>query len=138
MWNKILTGRDVTELMKKFGQFHDSCIREFRYISGAFVDKDLAMHADDDVRVVTIVFQRQALELMSIEVEFSELVRLNLEPCEARYSCEIFEATMFIEKDLVYWGSSGDFATKREHYRGTWLCAGKARWRALEFTDFED
>ncbi len=41
--NRVLDKKGVTELNKIFGGFHDSCIKEMRYISGAYVSEDLSM-----------------------------------------------------------------------------------------------
>ena len=44
MWNEITTAEDIVNFMNMFGYFHDSCIKEIKYVNGAFVNEDLGMH----------------------------------------------------------------------------------------------
>ena len=44
MWNKITSNQDIINFMELISGFHDSCIKELRYYSGAYVDKDLSMY----------------------------------------------------------------------------------------------
>ena len=39
-WTPIQTEEDIFALMQSFGGFHDSCIKELKYISGAYVGED--------------------------------------------------------------------------------------------------
>jgi len=43
VWNEITSQDDLNVLMNQFGGFHDSCIKELKYVSGAFVYKNLSM-----------------------------------------------------------------------------------------------
>ena len=139
MWTEIRTEQDIDSFMVQFNYFHDSCIKEIRYISGAYVDLDLSMHAVNDNRNLRMIIQRQDINPTTIELEFSGLLKLNLEPVGEQYSCELLENTMFIENELVYWGDSDGFASKRDNYHGTWLCSKKAKWRiADEYTGKEE
>ena len=55
-WNKVETQSHVDALMTTFGHFHDSCIKGIKYVSGAFVDKDLSMNPVNNIRTAEIVF----------------------------------------------------------------------------------
>lgn len=132
MWNEIKAEGDINNLMERFGYFHDSCIKEMRYISGAFVDRDLSMHAINNCRNLRIIFQKQSINPMVIELEFSNLIKLDLEPNDDNYTCEILDVSMFIENGHIYWGDSAWFALKRNDYQGTWLCSKNARWRVAD------
>lgn len=129
IWNEITTDSDLTEFLELYGRFHDCCLKELRYISGAFVNKDLSMNPINTQRKLLILFQRQSEDNPVIELEFSNLETLNLKPIERIYTCEIFGASMFFENGKIYWGDSNLFETQRAQYDGTWLCAEKARWR---------
>ncbi len=78
-WNSINTKDDIDKLMNVFGNFHDSCIKEVHYISGAYVNKDLEMNAINKRRNVTVVFQRQESNPSTIEVIFEKISKLNHE-----------------------------------------------------------
>ena len=43
MWNEISTDDDVLKFMEAVCFFHDSCIKEMSYVSGAYVDVNLSM-----------------------------------------------------------------------------------------------
>ena len=115
-----------------YGGFHDSCLKEMRYISGAFVNEKLGMHPVNDQRRLYIVFQRQCENTTVVELEFSGLIELNLVPNNESYTCEIYDVSMFFENDKIYWSDSYEFESMRENYKGTWLCAEKVRWRKVD------
>ena len=60
-WKKIVSQEDIDELLRAYGGFHDSCIVSLNYRSGAFVDKESAMHfgssTDRELRVVLTGWQ---------------------------------------------------------------------------------
>ena len=43
MWNEISTDDDVLKFMEAVCFFHDSCIKEMSYVSGAYVDVNLSI-----------------------------------------------------------------------------------------------
>jgi len=131
-WNEIKSEQDLQSFLELFGNFHDSCLKEMRYISGAYVGEDLAMNPINNQRKLYVVLQRQYRDMTTVEIEFSGLVKLNLAPCDEGYTCEILDAAMFFEDGLVYWADSENFTKQRTEYDGTWLCAKKAAWRVVE------
>ena len=46
MWQEIKTEMELQTFMEKLHFFHDSCITEIQYISGAYENADLRMHAN--------------------------------------------------------------------------------------------
>lgn len=132
MWSSICNEHDLTEFLKIYDYFHDSCLTELRYVSGAFVSNDLAMHPINDKRKLYVIFQRQSEKNMSVEMEFSGLTKLCLNPENPAYTCEICDISLFFENGKIYWGDSSDFAGQRENYQGTWLCADRAKWRMVD------
>lgn len=132
IWNEIITDNDLTEFLELYGGFHDCCLKELRYISGAFVNKDLSMKPINTQRKLLVLLQRQSEDNPVVELEFSCLESLNLKPVNQTYTCEILDVSMFFENGKIYWGDSDLFETQREQYEGTWLCAGKARWRFVD------
>ncbi len=119
--------------MNKIGFFHDSCIKEMRYISGAYVDEDLSMHPLNDKRILDVIIQRQFKDLSMIEMQFIGLKCLKLYPTDEEYTCEILDSTMFFKDDSIYWCDCGDISKNDfEEYEGTLICASKLRWRSVE------
>ncbi len=43
MWHEIKNNEDITNFMESVFYFHDSCIKEIKYTSGAYVQENLAM-----------------------------------------------------------------------------------------------
>ena len=132
MWIDIISQDDINSLMEVYGGFHDSCITEIHYVSGAFVAKDLAMNAINDLRALRITFQRQECNPQGIEVEFSGLVKLHLEPSDPNYTCEILDVSFFYDRGMLCWGDSNWFEVQRDKYIGTWLQAKSAKWRVIQ------
>lgn len=131
MWNYIRNEQDISILMETACDFHDSCIKEIKYISGAYVDNDLAMHPVNDLRVLKMIVQRQFDNPSVIELEFSELKYFRLTPCDEQYTCELLDATLLLKDDCVYWCDCGGLTiAELEQYSGTTVCASKVRWRA--------
>ena len=131
MWNKLETNEDISNLMEMFGGFHDSCIKELKYLSGAFVAPDLSMQPINKQRTVKIIFQRQYENPTTIEMEFSGLVKLNLAPLDEQYTCELFGAACILKDGCIYWYDDGNCSTEQE-YDGTWICAKEAKWRIAD------
>ena len=50
IWNEINTEQEVNAFLELYGYFHDSCLKELRYISGAFVNEKLEMYPKNDER----------------------------------------------------------------------------------------
>lgn len=45
--------------MQEFVGFHDSCIKEIKYVSGCYVDRERSMQPINSIRKVEVVFQSQ-------------------------------------------------------------------------------
>ena len=128
MWNEVLQENDINKLMLEYGYFHDSCIKEIRYISGAFVNANLSMVPFNNDGVLIVVFQRQYTNPTTIEIEFCGLNSLQLKSSKDGYTCEICGASLVLQKGLFYWGDSSNIEDF-QRYKGTWICSKKIRWR---------
>ena len=130
MWNKVIDDKTRTVLLEEAGFFHDTCLTELRYISGAYVGKDLAMYPINDKRKVNVFIQRQEVERNTIELEFSGIEYLKLFPYDEEYTCEIFGVTLILEDGNIFWCDC-DGISKEEFpdYRGISICASELRWR---------
>ena len=132
MWNEIHTEDDINNLMNSYGHFHDSCIKEIRYVSGAFVGADMCMNPMNTLRTVDVIFQRQNRNYTTIVIRFLRLDTLHLSPQKENYSCEIHNAMIFFKDNLVYWLDGLTTESEIEDYSGTWLCAEKLQWRVID------
>lgn len=133
MWNSVNNNNDLAVLMETLGDFHDSCVKEMRYISGAYVNADLSMFAVNDKRILKVIIQRQYENPSAIEMEFKGLKYLKLRPNDENYTCEILDATMMLKDDCVIWCDCGGLTEAGiNDYDGTVICASKLRWRTAD------
>lgn len=133
MWHEIISDADVTAFMKKVSFFHDSCIKELRYSSGAYVDQNFSMYPVNDRRTLNVVIQRQFKDTPVIELEFNGLKYLKLFPINDQYTCEILDSTMILTHNYIYWCDCGKISVSDlENYSGTLICAEKVRWRSID------
>ena len=130
MWHNIDSEQDLTAFMERVFDFHDSCVKELKYISGAYVDKNPSMYPVNYLRCLKMIVQRQYDDLSAIELEFSKLKYLKLHPCDEQYTCELLDVTMLLNDGDGYWCDCGGLPVREmDHYSGTVICASKARWR---------
>lgn len=133
MWTEILNNSDIKSFLDTVCYFHDSCIKEMKYVSGAFVNENLSMYPVNDKRKLCVIIQRQIEDNSVIEIEFQGLKKLALNPVSADYTCEILDSTLIKKDDLIYWCDCGGYDENTiENYDGTLICAEKMRWRSLE------
>ena len=133
MWKTIHTNEEIQHFMERMSYFHDSCIKEINYLSGAYVSDNLSMYPINDRRILRVVLQRQYEKDAMIEIEFRGLKGLRLFPVDESYTCEILESTMFIKDGNIYWYDSSDSSeTELTSNSGFSICASKLRWRSIE------
>lgn len=133
MWNEIENNNDLTEFMNFVYFFHDSCIKEMKYLSGAYVDEECSMYPINDSRILRVIIQRQFEDMPMIELEFSGIKYLKLFPNDEKYTCEILDSTLVIKENYIYWCDCGDISeTDIDNYTGTSVCASKLRWRSID------
>ena len=132
MWNELTSESDLNSFMKMHYGFHDSCIKEMKYMSGAYVNENLGMWPANSKRVLRMIVQRQFEGSSVIEMEFEGLVFLKLFPNDEDYTCEILDATMIWKEDCIFWCDYGGL-TEAEiaDFEGTAICAQKVRWRIV-------
>ena len=133
MWEIISTNDEILKFMEKVCYFHDSCIKEINYISGAYVNENLSMYPVNNRRVLRVIIQRQYEKYPMIEMEFQGLKYLKLFPADESYTCEILDSTMIMKDGNIYWYDCGNLPDHDiDDYAGTLICASKLRWRSIE------
>lgn len=133
MWQIISTNDEILNFMEKVCYFHDSCIKEISYLSGAYVSDNLSMFPLNNRRVLRVVIQRQYENDSMIEMEFQGLKELKLFPVDESYTCEILDSRMIMKDGNIYWCDC-DYLSESDldNYTGTLICASKLRWRSIE------
>ena len=133
MWHEIKNNSDLINFMDTICSFHDSCLKELKYLSGAYVDEELSMYPVNDRRILKVIIQRQFQDNSMVEMEFSGLKCLRLLPCDDKYTCEILDSTMILKDDYIYWCDCGGMSEMDlDSYDGTMICASKLRWRSID------
>ncbi len=133
MWKTIGTDDEISRFMEAVCYFHDSCIKEMSYISGAYVDANLSMFPLNNRRVLRVLIQRQYETNAVIEMEFQGLKYVKLFPVDEDYTCEILGSAMMMKDGSIYWCDCADLSeADLDDYTGTLICASKLKWRAVE------
>ena len=133
MWNEIKNESDVKMFVDKVYGFHDSCIKEMNYISGAYVEKNLDMHPLNTMRCLKLIIQSQRETVGTIEMEFSGVEFFSMRPCSEEWTCEILEASLVIKEGKIWWYDEAErFVDDPQEYGGNVICAEKMRWRFLK------
>ncbi len=132
MWDTIEGFDDITHFLADVSFFHDSCIKQLTYVSGSYVLPDLSMNAANDLRKLNVVIQRQCATMTTIELEFSGLIKLNLEPKDPKhYTSEILGITMYYDGDYIVLSDLESTKADNKQYDGFYVCAECVRWRIL-------
>jgi hypothetical protein len=118
-------------LFELFGNFHDGCLKELKYISGEYVAENLSMYPINSQRKLSVIFQRQRKSPSAIEIIFDGLIKLNLEPNDEHYDGIIFDSFMVIKDNLIYWADTENFSFDNLN-NCTWIVANKAKWRIAD------
>ncbi len=133
MWEIISTNDEILHFMENVCYFHDSCIKEISYLSGAYVSNNLSMFPLNNRRVLRVVIQRQYEKDSMIEMEFQGLKGLKLFPVDESCTCEISDSTMIMKSGNIYWCDCDDLLeSDLDNYTGILICASKLRWRSIE------
>ena len=132
MWHEIHDQAEAAAFMESVFHFHDSCLRELAYISGAYVDDDLAMRPINEQRMLRVILQRQFEDMSVIELMFTGVRYLTMAPVDEMCTCEISDATLLIQEGRAYWCDEGGLSAEdMMTYDGTVICAEHVSWRPL-------
>jgi len=133
MWQSLNTDFELQTFMDEMSGFHDACIKEIAYLSGAYVNADLSMHPFNDRGVLRVLIQRQIGSHAMVEMEFGGLKYLKLFPVDAdRFTCEISGSSLFLKDGLIYWSDEPDIIEANLGDDVTIICAKTLRWRPIE------
>lgn len=102
LWNEIITQEDVKNFNEIIGNFHDSCLKEMCFSSGGYVSTDLKMNVLSNP-IARFLFQRQSKNPSSIEVEFSNIIQINIKPVSENDGVDIINTHLYLE-DKIFFG----------------------------------
>ena len=129
MWNEIKSQEDIDLFMKQVLSFHDSCIRETRYISGTYIDKDGAMVMNTNPFMYIKFDTQRSSNFTWFEFELGGIdnfsIKINLNS-----TLDIYSATFFKKNDWFYWYSD-EYADENSEYM--FRCQ-TIRWRMVPYS----
>ena len=130
-WISVKSGKDLDLLNETFGNFHDGLLKEMCFSSGGYVQKDLSMHAFSSP-VARFLFQRQWENPSVIEIEFRDIIQINIKPEGIDEFIDIVVARIYL-KDTIFFWSARDYELhevgKDNH---TWIAAKFLQWRVRD------
>lgn len=116
-WNYIFTQADADDFMKKFVGFHDSTLERINYAES------------DSAAVVNAVFDNSSW-FGVVELCFEGVQILKIMPASENYSREIYEASLIVENESVFWADS--YMDKpNDLYEGSIIRALNVKWRKI-------
>ena len=116
-WNYILTQADADDFMKKFAGFHDSTL-------------DRIIYSESDApATVNAIFDNSGW-FGVVELCFEGVHVLRIMPATENYSREIFEASLIVENESVFW-ADGYMQEADDSYQGSIIKALNLKWRKL-------
>lgn len=128
-WNTIKTKEDIDNLLRLFGGFHDSCLKELYLWTDSCVDENFAMGMSSGTNV-RILFQRQYDNLSAIELLFEGVTKFHLTPPPENHDSIIFGASLLFQNNLFYWADDiGWHPNEVTPYEVSWISAKSVKWR---------
>lgn len=130
-WIEVENQKDADALMDHFGGFHDTCIREAHIGTGYWVEQDLTMRCPDGLdTTIQLLIQKQALAPSAIELQFSEVLRINWVPVPENVLAIISGATILHSGAAVHWAPEAEWDfDSRDPSDQIWISARRMRWR---------
>jgi hypothetical protein len=116
-WNYIQTQEDSNEFMKLFAGFHDSVLDKLVY------DEEYGYTR------VTAIFDNSGWYGI-VELCFEGLLELNIRPTKENYDRYIYEGTMLVKNETVFW-ADGHLENVDLTYDGSYIKAMNLKWRKI-------
>ena len=116
-WNYILTQADADGFMKKFVGFHDSTLEKIDYSES------------NSSTIVNVIFDNSGW-FGVVELCFEGVQMLKIVPATENYSRGIFEASLIIDNESVFWADSY-MEKPNSSYEGSIIKALNLKWRKI-------
>lgn len=116
-WKYVLTQEDAEELMHLFAGFHDATLEKLVYEEARYTSRAVATFENNCWYGV-------------IEVCFEKIVAINIRPAAENYSPEIYDATLLVKDQAVFWADS--YMEEEDlSYDGTYIKALSMKYRKI-------
>lgn len=128
VWKRVRSQEDVDCMNETFGEFHDCCLKEVSFSTGGYVSEDLSMNVIG-FPTARFLFQRQMRNPSVIEIEFRDIIQINIKPVEKNQGVDIIGAHLYLQDDIFFW-SEKDYEFhdgNKDTY--TWIAARFTQWR---------
>ena len=76
IWHNISNQNEADEFMESVWNFHDSCLKEIKYLSGAYVEENLAMCPVNTKRELRVIIQRQFEDNSMININYIQTIQI--------------------------------------------------------------
>lgn len=116
-WNYIRTQSDANDFMEKFFGFHDSTIEKISY-------------SESDIYTSAVVTFDNSDWYGIVELCFEGIQMLKIQPATENYGRDIFEASLIVENESVFWADSY-MEVPDTSYDGSVIKALNLKWRKV-------
>ncbi|MEZ7171718.1 hypothetical protein [Sporosarcina sp. OR05] len=124
-WNEVEGVEDINKLLKTFGYFHDSCLKELVMWNDFHVQKDLSMAFGDGLdNNIKMLFQRQFNDPSAIELLFEGVKEFHLGDAGL-----ILDANLILQDGMFIWADAYDWKPNDNDENITWIASMKVKWR---------
>ncbi len=127
-WNRVTSQEDVNYLNEVFGNFHDSCLKEICFSTGGYVSDNLSMNVIS-LPIARFLFQRQMKNPSVIEMEFKEIIQINIKPVEKDYGVDIISTHLYLKNGIFFWSENDYEFHENDKDMYTWIAARFVQWR---------
>lgn len=130
-WQIIKSQVDVDYLNDSFDNFHDSYLKELCFSSGSYISVDRSMNENNEP-IARFLFQRQWENPSVVEIEFKDIIQLNIKPEDKDEFTYISIAHLYLHNNIFFW-SSRDYEFHEDGKDSyTWVAAKQVRWRVRD------
>lgn len=130
-WKEIKVKKDVEELNNIFGNFHDAYLKEVCFSSGSYVNNDLSMHEVNNP-IARFLFQRAWKNPAAIEIQFEDVIQINIKPGNKNEFSDIIVAHLYFEDGIYFWSAKDYEYIEEGKDDYTWIAAKKVKWRICD------
>ena len=130
-WNEIRTTDDVDYFNTLVSLFNESYLKELCFVSGNYVSEDLKLQECNEP-IARLLFQSKWGNPSVIEMEFREILQINIKPSAKEDGSIIFDAPLHAINDIFYWNSNDVLFREDRKVDYTWIAAKQVFWRIRE------
>lgn len=130
-WKIINSKEEADELSDLYCNFHDGCLKEIWFSSGAHLKRNFTISAISNP-IARFLIQRPWPNPRVIEIEFTEIVQINIKPEGDDVFIEILDTRLYFEDGIFFWSVQGYQINDEDKDKYTWIAAKKVRWRVVE------